>query len=469
MAKNIPTLEIRAYEVWYDETNQKYFLDMASSYGYEPKAVPTFFIGDKHFEGFSDVFAEELQKEVEACVTNGCADHGEGVITPEGLAAGPIGFEAIIQKQLAENGNGGTSEVVQPTAIPEPVETAPVDNAASELIDVPLLGRINLAEKSIWLSTAIIAFVDGFNPCSLWVLSMLLALTLHTGSRRKILIIGLVFLTITAAVYGLFITGLFTMFTVINFVGWIQVVVALVALFFGLVNIKDYFWYKEGLSFTISDQQKPGIFSRMRKLMDASQSFGGLVTGTVVLAAGVSLVEFSCTAGFPVLWTNLLVSQQTSAGLFALLLLVYLVIYQLDELVIFFTAVYTLKASRVEEKQGRILKLIGGVLMLALAGVMLVDPALMNNISSTIVIFGIAFLVTVLILVIHRVILPRFGIQIGTESLVARCKEKTTNSQASVNFTRRDWCGLITGSDSPSRCCFTCLKNWSAVDPSSRR
>jgi hypothetical protein len=27
------------------------------------------------------------------------------------------------------------------------------------------------------LSTALIAFVDGVNPCSLWVLSMLLALT----------------------------------------------------------------------------------------------------------------------------------------------------------------------------------------------------------------------------------------------------------------------------------------------------
>ena len=285
------------------------------------------------------------------------------------------------------------------------------------MIDVPLLGRVDLAEKSIWLSTAIISFVDGFNPCSLWVLSMLLALTLHTGSRRKVVIIGLIFLTVTAGVYALFIAGLFTMFTVINFVGWIQIVVALVALFFGLVNIKDYFWYKEGLSFTISDQQKPGIFSRMRKLMDASQSFGGLVTGTVVMAAGVSLVEFSCTAGFPVLWTNLLVSQKTGTGLFILLLLLYLVIYQLDELVIFFTAVYTLKASRVEEKQGRILKLIGGVLMLALAGVMLVNPALMNNLSSTLIIFGIAFLVTIMILVIHRKILPHYGIQIGTESL----------------------------------------------------
>ena len=76
---------------------------------------------------------------------------------------------------------------------------------------------VDLATQSLALSTALIAFVDGFNPCSLWVLSVLLALTLHTGSRKKVFIIGLVFLTVTALVYALFIAGLFTMFTIVSF------------------------------------------------------------------------------------------------------------------------------------------------------------------------------------------------------------------------------------------------------------
>ncbi len=42
-------------------------------------------------------------------------------------------------------------------------------------------------------------------------------------------------------------------------------------------------------------------------------------------------------------------------------------IYQLDEMAIFGTVVVTLKASKLEEKHGRILKLIGGTLMLTLA------------------------------------------------------------------------------------------------------
>jgi len=257
--------------------------------------------------------------------------------------------------------------------------------------------------------------VDGFNPCSLWVLSILMALTLHTGSRKKVLIIGLVFITVTAAIYVLFIAGLFTVLTFVSFLGWIQVMVALVALFFALVNIKDYFWYKEGLSFTIADEKKPGIFKRMRDVMNAGDSLWGLVSGTVVLAAGVSFVEFSCTAGFPVLWTNLLTAHGVTAGTFGLLLLLYMVIYQIDELAIFLIGVVTLKASRLEEKHGRILKLVGGMLMLTLAVVMIVEPAFMTNLGNSLLIFANAFGLAAIVLFVHRIILPRLGVYVGTE------------------------------------------------------
>jgi len=380
--------ELRAYEVWYVPENQDLFQKMAAAYGFKPSGVPTILIGNQYWEGYSDQIGKEIEAAVKNCRESGCPDRGIGVIP--GLKA----------------------------AEPENQVAAPdqsVQQSLSDTIDLPVFGSVHLAAQSIWISTALISFIDGVNPCSVWVLTMLLAITLHTGSRKRVLIIGLIFLTVTAGVYALFIAGLFTIFTVVNFVGWIQLVVALVALFFALVNIKDYFWYKEGISFTISDSKKPGIYQRMRKLVDASQSFWGLAGATVVLAAGVSLVEFSCTAGFPVLWTNLLVSQKVTALTFILLLLLYLFIYQLDEMVIFFTAVYTLKSSKLEEKHGRILKLIGGMLMLTLAVVMLVKPSLMNNLGSSLLIFGSALLATLLVLLIHRTILPKFGVRIGTE------------------------------------------------------
>jgi cytochrome c biogenesis protein CcdA len=265
---------------------------------------------------------------------------------------------------------------------------------------------VHLAGRSLLVTTALIALVDGFNPCSMWVLSVLLALTLQTKSRRHVLIVGLVFLTVTSVVYAAFIAGLFTVFRVVAFLGWVQVVVALVALTFGLINVKDYFWWGVGPSLTIAAEDKPGIYRAMRRVRTATGSLPGLVAATVALSAGVSLVEFGCTAGFPVLWTNLLNQQQAGVATFVLLLLLYMLIYQLDELAVFLVAVMTLRASRFEERHGRALKLLGGMLMLALAGVMLVRPALMNDVGSALLVFGAAFLVTVLILVVHRQTAP---------------------------------------------------------------
>ncbi len=117
-------------------------------------------------------------------------------------------------------------------------------------------------------------------------------------------------------------------------------------------------------------------------------------------------------------------SQNVATGEFVLLLLLYMFIYQIDELVIFFVAVFTLKASRMEEKHGRILKLIGGTLMLTLAGVMIFNPNLLNDLNSALVIFAVAFGLTALILLVHRKILPAFGIWIGSEKDLRKKSKK---------------------------------------------
>jgi len=405
LAQQNPRIVLRMYEIYYVAENQAVFEAVCAAVGFEPQYVPTIIIGTHHWEGYSDQIALEIQSVVNSCMQNGCPDAGAGIVAPL-----PTAIRTATPRS------------------PDPTAEPAGDSTPTKPITLPLFGTVDLSAQSLTVSTILIALVDGFNPCSLWVLTMLLALTLHTGSRRKVLAIGLIFLTVTAAIYGLFITGLFTMFTVLSFTGWIQVAVALVALVFALVNLKDYFWYQEGLSFTISESKKPGLFQKMRALMDPDLSFWSLAGGTVVLAGGVSLVEFSCTAGFPVLWTSLLVSQHAGTAAFILLLLLYLLIYQLDELAIFGAAVYSLKASRLEEKQGRILKLIGGMLMLTLAAVMLIRPSLMNDLGSSLIIFGIALLAVLLVLLVHRVILPKMGVRVGSEFSE---KRRQHNSQGS--------------------------------------
>jgi thiol-disulfide isomerase/thioredoxin len=409
LERRYPEMVFKSYEVWYVEENRQIFFDMAAAAGFEPQAVPTTFIGEQVWTGFYDGMKRELEAAIIACIETACPDPGldvlgTGVVSeaPVAMPAEPIPSPAEIEVEApvgAEAEESGTIEVPQ----------------EENLITLPLLGVINLNARSLPFSTAVIAFVDGFNPCSLWVLSILLALVIHSGSRRKTLLVGLTFLLVTAGVYGLFIAGLFKVFTIVSFIGWVQVVVALLALGFALVNIKDYFWYKEGLSFTISDKHKPKLYRDIRSMLSGDKSGLALIGATVVMALGIALVELPCTAGFPVLWSKMVSSHAVSTLNFIALLGLYLFIYLLDELFIFFTAVVTLKASKLEEKHGRVLKLVGGVVMLALAIVLLIDPELMNNFGNSLLVFAAAFGGAMVILFVHRVVMPRFGIFIGTE------------------------------------------------------
>ncbi len=258
------------------------------------------------------------------------------------------------------------------------------------------------------------------------MLSVLLALTLRTGSRRAIAVIGLTFIFVTALVYALFIAGLFSIFSVVSSAPWIRVVVALIAAGFAAINIKDFFWFKQGVSLTIPEASKPGIYQRMRGVLALADSMPALVAATAVLAAGVSFVELACTAGFPVLWTNIVAARDVTPAVFALLLGLYMLVYQLDELVIFGVAVVTMRATKLQEKQGRLLKLVGGMLMLSLAIVMLVDPSLMNNVATSLLVFAAAGAATLLVLLIQRIVLSRLavgGSAPPTTRLIARSVE----------------------------------------------
>ena len=283
------------------------------------------------------------------------------------------------------------------------IAAAPADDGgAPGVITLPFFGEIDPGARSLVLTTLLIAAVDGVNPCSLWVLSILLALTLRTGSRRTTALTGLVFIFVTGLVYAFFIGGLFTVFAVLSFAPIVRVVVALLAAVFGAINIKDFFWYKSVVSLSIPESSKPGIYDRMRRVLASAQSLPALVTSTVILAAGVSFVELACTAGFPVLWTNIVAARDISAVEFGLLLGLYMLVYQLDELIIFGVAVATMRVTKLQERQGRILKLLSGMLMFSLAVVMLVQPSLLNDVRTSLGVFAAAGAATALILAIDR-------------------------------------------------------------------
>lgn len=378
-----PKLVVHEYEVWYNEENAAYAEKFAKAYGTEMTGVPLTFIGTRFFSGFNSSYEEMFTAAIE-----------------EELAAGPIDPKDIVEEKLT------IEQVTEAREVKK-------NDLQQTVINVPLIGEVDLKNKGLLLTTTIIGLVDGVNPCSLWVLTMLLAMVIHTDSRKKTLIIGFVYLFITAAIYALFILGVFSLLSYVRYLRWIQIAVACITLVLGLINLKDYFFFKQGVSLTIDDDKKPGLYKKMRSIIRNSNNVWAMIGATAALAAGVSLVEFSCTAAFPVIWSNILSAHGVTGLEFGMHLLWYMLLYQLDEIIIFLIVVITMKSKRMEEKHGQILKLFSGCLMIVLSVVMIVKPALMNDIGTTLIIFGSAFAATLLILLVTTKILPKRGIYIG--------------------------------------------------------
>jgi len=130
----------------------------------------------------------------------------------------------------------------------------------------------------------------------------------------------------------------------------------------------------------------------MRQVSASDRSIVGVLAGTVALAVGVSLLETPCTAGLPLLWTNMLAQQDVATGTAVLLFGLYMAVFLLDELILFGLAVFTLRATKLQEEHGRALKIVSGSVMVALAAAMLFAPEALTTLTGTVVVFGIAAL-----------------------------------------------------------------------------
>ena len=414
---NIHLIEVKSQQ----DVDQLYQLGAALNVPKQNVGVPFLVIGDKVLVGSAQILGE-LPGLIEKHMAAGGVDYPN---LP--------GLAELLPTTAPRPATAQPPGTVTPTPATVALSSAPAQPQApapeKHWIDLPVLGQVDLDRYSLAVSTAIIGVVDGINPCSLWVISLLLALVINTGSRKKMLAVGLTYLLVAAGLYGLIILGLFSVFAFVGYALWIRIAVALVALIMAAVNIKDYFWFKEGVSLTISDEHKPGIYRDIRNILSPGKSGLALVGATAAMAGGVTLIEMPCTAGLPILWTKLIAAHNVSALEFGLLLGLYLLLFMIDELAVFLSAVITLRASRLEEKEGRMLKLVGGMVMLVLAVVLLVDPTLMDSLRNSLMVFGAALGVSVLVLVVHRKVLPRLGIVIGTENLGGEPRRKAAERE----------------------------------------
>ena len=224
---------------------------------------------------------------------------------------------------------------------------------------------LSLEQVGLPLFTLTLGLLDGFNPCSMWVLLLMLSLLAPLNDRRRMFAVAGTFVAVQGIAYFLFLAAWLNLFLFVGLSRSSEIVIALLALFAGAINLKDFFAFGRGLSLSIPQSAKPGIYERLRRILQA-KDLTAAILATIVLGVLVQLVELMCTSGFPALFTRILTLRELDGASYYGYLLLYDLAYMLDDLAILAVGVITLSQRRLQEKEGRMLKLLSGMVMLGL-------------------------------------------------------------------------------------------------------
>ena len=228
---------------------------------------------------------------------------------------------------------------------------------------IPLLGKVNVKEVSLPLISIVIGFVDGFNPCAMWVLIFLISMLFNMKNRKKMWILGLTFIFFSALVYLFFMMAWLNLASTIIST-WFKYIIAIVAIIGSFINIRSYLNERKkdaGCQVTSSTKRKKIIY-KIQKIVN-EKSFILALIGIMALAFSINLIELACSAGLPVLFTQILAINNLSVFEYSLYIFLYLLFFIIDDLVIFIIAMVTLKITGISNKYTKYSHLIGGIIM----------------------------------------------------------------------------------------------------------
>lgn len=248
------------------------------------------------------------------------------------------------------------------------------------------LGTASLEQLSHTLPlpifTFIIALVDGFNPCNLFILTMLISLLLsESHSRKRIFAVGFSFIAVVYVFYFLFMSAWLNIFKYIGFMDPLRYLIAGIAIVAGLINCKELFFYRKGITLMIQPKYVGPLKKRIRGMKDVIKkaSFATLIGSSLALAFFSSLVELPCTAGFPLIYTGVLTGIYLESSLgYYLYLMFYNLIYVLPLSIIILLFGYTFKGKQISKNTMSWIKFIGGAIMLVLGIILLFAPGIIG-------------------------------------------------------------------------------------------
>ena len=136
---------------------------------------------------------------------------------------------------------------------------------SSSTIKLPLVGKVNMKSVSIPTAAVIIGFIDGFNPCAMWVLLFLISMLLGMKNRKRMWVLGISFLTVSAIFYMAIMLSWFNLVYSALLSVWFRRVIALIALIGAFINIKNFIKANDSGCHVVDSKKRKKIFQRIKK------------------------------------------------------------------------------------------------------------------------------------------------------------------------------------------------------------
>lgn len=360
----IPEIEVHAFEVWNNMDNARFLAKLGRELRFDISGVPLIIIGDRVFPGFysAATTGAQIKIVVENYVENGCSD----------IVASVLNLEEE-NNQCIHGCDQNDEECIHNCG-------CRADNEQSSVmpgkIGIPLVGEIDIKNFSLPVLTILIAAADGFNPCAMWVLLFLISLLLGMQNRKRMWILGASFIIASGLVYFLFLAAWLSLFLFLGFVLWIRIIIGLVALGSGGYHLYDYWRNRDGKCKVTDGEKRKKIFDRLRNVVQMKK-FWLALSGIIILAFAVNLVELVCSAGLPAVYTQVLSLANLNSWQHYAYLALYIFIFMLDDLLIFVIAMATLRMKAISSRYTRWSNLVGGIIMLIIGLLLIFKPGLL--------------------------------------------------------------------------------------------
>lgn len=338
--KEYENLKINLYEINDVKENKELMINIKEKLNIDSPMVPFTVIGDYYYIGYND----------------GVKD----------------GIKNLIEKYTSEE----QYDVIKDIIDGKDVSNFKIKNGEINKIST-VFGEIDTAKVSLPILSIIMGAIDGFNPCAMWVLIFLITMLFNMENKKRMWALGITFLVTSALIYLVFMFVWLGVATkLLTTISWLKLLIGLIALIGAFINLKGFIKSivkKDAGCEVVDNSKRKKIISKIKKYT-SEKSFILAMLGVMLLAISVNAIELACSAGLPVLFTNVLALNDVNFIEKCIYIFIYIFFFLIDDIIVFFVAMFTLNIKAISTKYTKYSHLIGGIIMLIIGILMIFKP-----------------------------------------------------------------------------------------------